>query len=51
MTTLAHTYSRGDRDGTRVQTLAGGLALALLVPALALSGLAVPLPSDAAAAA
>jgi hypothetical protein len=45
MTTLAPTLDKGDRDGTRVQALAGGLALALLVPALALSGLALPLPS------
>jgi hypothetical protein len=45
MTTLAHTLPRRGRDGASVQALAGGIALALLVPVLALSGLAVPLPS------
>ncbi len=45
MTTLVHTLPKRGRDGASLQALAGGLALALLVPVLALSGLAVPLPS------
>jgi hypothetical protein len=45
MTTLAYTLPKRGRDGASLQALAGGIALALLVPLLALSGLAVPLPS------
>ena len=46
MTTLASTHS-GSLDATSTaRTLVGGLAVAMLVPVLALAGLAIPLPAS-----
>jgi hypothetical protein len=46
MTTLASTHSGSLDTTSRARTVVGGLAVATLVPVLALAGLAIPLPSS-----